>query len=298
VASNQLELEHVSFSKTEHELSGAMIFGPLMSIVTDDGKDHFIWNVRLQKQIPKEFQFDESVDLSKLDGYASFRQDPVFVKNNKLNIKRLDLEGITGCGSMRYLADERSRNVLVIDLQKKTLKTLPVDFTELKGVYDGGENAGFEGVAIDCQKNLLYIAKERQPRYLITVDLKSHKILTYADVKDPDYKSNLPTFGLDFGDIYFAEGFLYGLSRNERAVIKIDPKDFAVLSKKTYSHVEDGMYDTGEPYGIAEILMIEKSQIIVGADNNVKPLSKKSKDKYKIKNNAGSLWYFKRPKEF
>ncbi len=104
--------------------------------------------------------------------------------------------------------------------------------------------------------------------------------------------------GPDIADLFFLNGFLYVLERNTFEISKIDPSSFKVLARVSYYETEMPLYNSGEPFGLAEALYLTKNEIVIGFDNNATPLSAWSQLKYKVIGNYGSIIYFKRPKGF
>jgi hypothetical protein len=58
------------------------------------------------------------------------------------------------------------------------------------------------------------------------------------------------------------------------------------------------LYNTGEPYGLAEGLAMDSEMIFIAFDNNKSPLSKKASNQFKVKGRVSSILTFKRPKGF
>jgi hypothetical protein len=313
------------FEKGSTELSGiAFSERGGFFIVADDLEDHFIYYInpaQFKKNLgeivtTKNLELRKQIDLTKLKGFKTYEQQMLGQEVIPKKDRRLDLEGIATCGDKDiYLANERVRQVLHVS-QENSLELLPVDFDSLPGAgdwfYAGGSNAGFEGIAIDCQKRLLYLAKERDPRKLIVVDLATNKAKLLPDppvsdragqkVIDVFSGNGLMDIGPDIADLFFANGKLYLLERNTHEILKIDATTGAAEARVSYLRSEQGLYETGEPFGSAEILLLTPDTIIVGFDNNRAPLSLKAQKLYEFKSspsaNHGALFYFERPKGF
>lgn len=296
-----LELKRVRFLTSALEISGAAMVAGKLRMVSDNKDDSFVYEVR--EQADGRMKAVEGLNFRKLVGYKIYLKHLPNDKNNKLKVNRQDFEGLAACGTTMYVIDERVRNVLKFRTDGG-FERLQLTFAAVKGVYEGGENAGFEGVAVDCEKKIMYLAKERQPRFLLKIDMKKWKILEQTDVIDPTVAKPLVRgvldFGsvLDFSDLVFDRGFLFALSRNERDLLKIDPNTFKVVDRRSYAIAENGLYKTGEPFGIAEALVLTSEEIIVGLDNNQSPLTEGAMKKYGVSGNVGSFLYFKRPMGF
>ena len=299
--SKPLELKNVRFAIGSYEISGMAMVSGKLRMVSDNKDDTYLYE--LKEKAPNRLEVVKGKDLKKLIGFQMYSKHIPQDKNNKLKAARQDFEGIASCGANMYVIDERSRNVLRFRTDSG-FERLNIVFNEVKGLYDGGENAGFEGVAVDCDKKLLYVAKERQPRFILKIDLAKLKILEQTDVIDPTAKNPVirGTLAkdsiLDFSDLAFDKGYLYALSRNERDLIKIDPSTWKIVDRRGYGFVENGMYDSGEPYGVAEALAMKSDEILIGIDNNQTNLSKDAATKYGVSGNGGAVMYFKRPAGF
>ena len=159
-------------------------------------------------------------------------------------------------------------------------------------------NAGFEGVAIDCENDIAYIAQERSPRGIFKVDLKTQKILETFLFNNETGKRG----SNDYADLYFENGFLYMLERNNHLISKYSIKDKKVVSTVSFGklpniHLSE-LYDTGEPFGLAEGMTMSNDQIYIGIDNNGKPISKKGSELFNLKGSFSSLIIYQRPKGF
>lgn len=296
-----LEFKKIRFLTTSHEISGAAIVAGKLRMVSDNKDDTFIYEVR--ESPDGRLKAVEANNMKKLVGYKIYLKHMPLDKNNKLKAQRQDFEGLAACGTTMFVVDERVRNVLKFRTDGG-FERLPLIFSAVKGLYDGGENAGFEGVAVDCDKKVMYLAKERQPRFLLKIDMKKWKILEQTDVFDPTIAKPVARGALDFSsvldfsDLAFDHGFLYALSRNERDLLKIDPNSMKIVDRRSYAAIENGLYNTGEPFGIAEALVMTGDEIIIGLDNNQTPVSEATAKKYNVTGNVGSFLYFKRPSGF
>ena len=295
----ELELIGVAFEHGSHELSGAAIEDGQLLIVSDEPTDTAI------------FATPYPLKLSPPSGHkaARFALKPLIELENLQDFRqsRLDLEGIAICPDTIYLANERAREIFAINRKTQKLSVVPLVFNH-QAMAEGGPNAGFEGVACDCQGNILYLAKERDPRRLLAFSLPDGRLLKEGDaavsdragqkVIEPKTGQGLITISPDFADLAFEAGFLYGLERNTHEIVKLDPKTFEPLARVSYFTYEVELYDTGEPYGTAELLVIKNDMILVGFDNNGTPLSSIARQKYGVEGPHGAIFQFKRPQGF
>lgn len=295
----ELELIDISFVQSGHELSGAALIGNNLVFVSDETTDSNLLETTYASVFTNKnhtgaarFALTAGLDLAKLPGFGQ---------------RTLDLEGLAYCPDKLYIANEGLREVLQLDLRSRTLVTLPLAIDH-KALAAGGLNAGIEGIAVDCQKNLLFVAKERDPRYLLVFSIETGKLLRQGTppasdrggqkVINPKTGTGLLSIGPDFADLAFDSGYLYALERNTYEIVKLDPKSFAPLARVSYFHYEKSLYDTGAPFGTAEVLVLTDHEILIAFDNNGSPLSTVAYQKYGVSGPYGALMRFKRPQGF
>ena len=204
--------------------------------------------------------------------------------------KKIDLEGIASCGDDFYLIEERQSKVYRFNAAKTLEEVeLKIPRKEHKGKWG---NAGFEGIAVDCENKVLYLAKERHPRKIFKVDLQTGVFLDQFDVSD--------TKGYDFTDLRFQDGYLYALERSSRCIIKIDPESHQMVASVSFaSTAKNAGRKLYEPYryGMAEALDLSDTHIYVGLDNNALGASSYGQS-MGLKGTAPVLLVFKRPAGF
>ncbi len=300
----ELKLKHASFAQSNEEISGAVLSGKDLLMVSDNAEDHFVY-----RAVPdgNRFTVAKALDLTRLDGYSNYVDALKTEGRVPVKDRRIDFEGITACGDKIYMINERVRQVLVIE-DKKRVTRLAVDFSGYAELFGGGPNAGFEGLAVDCATNTLYVAKEREPRQIFVIDLKTLQITKNFDVPSSDRAGQrvinpftaegLMDIGPDFADLAFDGGYLYAIERNTYEIAKIDPKTFEVVARRSYYKTEKPLYETGEPFGAAEALSLTADEITIGIDNNQTPLTHFAKKTYGVKGKFGALLVFERPKGF
>ncbi len=105
----------------------------------------------------------------------------------KINTTAEDLEGIVfdNTDTSIWIADERKRNLLNVDLKGKTLKSLNLDIASKK------KNSGIEGLTINKNTGNLLCLNEKKPGLLIEAD-KNGKIL----------KTDNLDFAKDYSGVY------------------------------------------------------------------------------------------------
>jgi uncharacterized protein YjiK len=156
---------------------------------------------------------------------------------------------------------------------------------------DWGTNKGLEGIAVDCKNQILYLAKERDPRFILAYDLRSDEIISMAQ------RDNVG----DISDLKYQDGYLYVLERKDNIISKMDVKTMQVVQrvsyKKTCSHPDGKLY-SGTPYGMAEALLLTHNEIWIGLDNNGLPFSEHATKTYGLTGKNPLLLRFKRPEGF
>jgi len=302
----ELELVKLLIGTNEKEISGVHIDpNNRITVVADGPEDTYIYLL-----IPEglRFHLKKDLNLKKLKGASEYKASLSSVTEVHATDHRYDLEGMTACGTTHYLINERVRHVLAIE-DGKSLKKLPIDFIfAYPDLFKGGGNAGFEGIAADCEGKILYIAKERDPRMIFKVDMNTWKVLEVKDVATSDragqrvinFKTGigLMEIGPDISDLFYQNGYLYLLERNTFEIAKVNPKDFSVVARVSYYRSEKDLYQTGEPFGLSESLAMTASEIWIGIDNNKMPLSAVAQKQYQVQGNFSSFMVFKRPAGF
>ncbi|WP_420582863.1 SdiA-regulated domain-containing protein [Reichenbachiella sp.] len=207
--------------------------------------------------------------------------------------ERLDLEAIDYCKGNFYLANEYTGSINLLKPESNDLIKLPINFEKYNLEPGTWKNAGWEGLTIDCDRQIMYLVKERQPRNIISVDMKNWKIIEQFDI--PQQDSN------DFSDAKFQNGYLYLLERNGNYITKVDVIKKEVIEKYHYQHVAshpNGKLYAREKYGMAEALLLFDKEIWIGLDNNGHEVSDHAKKTYQMKGNTPVILKFKRPEGF
>jgi len=202
-----------------------------------------------------------------------------------------DLEGIDFCeGGGIYFIDEKFNRAYLYD----GVQSSQIIFNKGK-LRDGlkwGTNSGLEGLAIDCERRILYLAKERDPGFIVSYDLEDQRVLDIF---------NLPDTKGDVSDLKFEDGFLYLLERTENYITKINVNTKQVVAKVSYKDVcsnPAGKLYSHTPYGLAEALLLTEEEIWIGLDNNGLPFSSHARQAYQLDGNQPVLIKFKRPEGF
>jgi hypothetical protein len=258
------------------DLSGLVVVNDVVYMVGDKDYDHYIY----------EIVFTEN------SFYTHKKNELYFDRVRELEEIRLDLEGIDYCKDRFYLINETTNEVIAITGEQ--VFTIPIDYEAFgENPRTWLKNAGYEGVAINCDKNILYLAKERQPRFIYEVDLDGGLIISKFNI--PETESN------DFAAMEYENGFLYLLERNGNYIAKVDAETKEVVAKVSYrqvcSHPDGKLYEPSK-YGMAEALWLNDKEIWVGIDNNGISLSYHAINKYGLSGSTPVFIKFDRPAGF
>jgi DNA-binding beta-propeller fold protein YncE len=204
----------------------------------------------------------------------------------------LDMEAIDICGDDFYVANEANDGFYIVKKNQKTQK-LEFDSSGVKLEKDFmSGNKGYEGIAIDCTNQIMYAAKEREPRYILTIDLKTKKVLKKWNTPETD--------SYDFSEAKYDNGYLYLLERSGMLIAKVDPKTEQVVAKYSYRNMEKGNGYLFGPsvYPFAEALIFTPTEIWIGFDNNGLKVTPQAGIDLGIKNRDPLVMKFKRPAGF
>ncbi len=263
-----------SVGNQRFDLSGIALFNNKVFVVADKK-----WNNRIYR-----------VDTT----FNEFTIEPIIpvCPDNKI-----DFEGIDVCGNQIYLIEEWYDNVYKLNPDSCNLEKLEINWGDFGIDRSSWGNMGLEGLAVDCENNILYLAKERQPRRIFEINLETEKI-TEPFIKTLGKQKE----GYDISDMKFENGYLYILERGQGKVTRINTETKESLSY-SFQHIvlKDGkrIFDNGHPeYGMAEALLLTKNQIWIGIDNNGDPVSLYGKTMGLKENNHTVILIFERPKGF
>jgi hypothetical protein len=297
----KLSFERIAFNSDDTQLSGLTQKNGFLYTIGDKLTNQAIYKVAFNQT---GFDLIPHIRFSKLKGHKSYLASAALLEHAGKIIKSpMDLEGITYCGNDWYLANEQVRHILKVN--SKEIVNLGISFEEIfkqngSPLEKISTNAGFEGLTMDCKNNTLYVAQERQPRALVRVPLTNKKPDYFGDTKVTPHPNE--KVSSDYADLYYEKGYLYALERNSYLISKIDTKTMKVIEQYSFQKLDginlEDVYDTGEPFGIAEGLYMNSQMIYIALDNNAKPISKKASKKYDVKGNFSAILFFKRPWKF
>lgn len=212
----------------------------------------------------------------------------------RLKRHALDIEGLAADGPLLYAVDERDRLVYRIDTEGAAI-VVPhdvMDYNRRSGIeFSRKANAGFEGIAVDTRKRIVYIANERDDAIVYTLGLSADGLRLRA-------MAHLSMSGLtgddrfDISDLYFENGFLYVLYRRAARILKLDPGSRRIVGSFDAGFAVAGLYHSPEGYGFAEGLYMTRREIFLLLDGGGKAMSGKRGGE------NGALVVLVRPREF
>lgn len=176
-----------------------------------------------------------------------------------------DFEGLARDEAGRfYVCDEAQRWVLRLDAGSNRVERLEIDWEPAeKWFSDSERNASFEGIAVG--RDRLYVANERSAPVLITVDLRTMRVVETFQARP--HKASL--LGLHYSDLCWFEDRLWVLCRQHQVVLEVNPETHAILAEYDYEAVEDALgYRKTLPAGIMEGLAVDRDAIWLLTDNN------------------------------
>ncbi|WP_157637792.1 SdiA-regulated domain-containing protein [Flexithrix dorotheae] len=183
-----------------------------------------------------------------------------------------DFEGLDFGDGEFYLCDEK--NSKVFKLNPTTQKVEEFNFSWGKFNDGAWGNKGLEGIAINPQEQIIYLAKERGPRNIYGVALNSGKVCEPFKML---LGNNEPP-GSDIADLKFKDGILYILARGQFKVIKLDVEAYksnpVPINELPYFSYREVAFNAMQKlyldndFPMAEALLITDQEIWIGIDNN------------------------------
>ena len=207
---------------------------------------------------------NDAANLVPLTNYFTEAQIAGFAKEKA---GRYDCEGIAQDGQGRiYLCEEANRWILRFDPKTKKVERLPIDWSSVeKYFHPKDRNASLEGIAIGDGK--LFVANERQEGRIIVLDLKTLKILDDFTVCPTKTKMK----DIHYSDLCWFDGALFALLRENRVVVKIDPKQKRVLAEYNFQEMEnkaETIYNEAYSASTMEGLAVDEKYFWLVTDNN------------------------------
>ena len=266
VVAKEISPEEVQYHQLSesYNISGAYGVQNYFFVVND--RDSVIYQLSWDQN--KNTKLVPYRDLSKLNGYYSYAKQ---VKGED----KFDLEGVTSCadnnGFVFYVVNEKTGDLLKINSQG--LQKLDINYENFPDYkYEEG-NDGFMGVTADCGAQKLYVAKQKNPNIVYTIDLNQNAVSKAYDLSTGSDSED------DISDLFFTGGKLYVLQKNKTNVLVMNPYTGQHLNNFGYSSISERT--TTNDKGIAEGLVVQGGAIYLFLDQKRNLSAHKSQDKSK-----------------
>ncbi len=223
------------------------------------------------------------VEVAKFIDFAGYKEYAYKLRKQQPKVKKVvDPEGVSFCNQKYYVANEVMRHLMVFDMATKTFSYKHYDNEVMR---QGVRNAGIEGVAVDCSRNITILAKEREPqRIFIYKNLDQNtesQILLPGSWRSKQVVISMVNQGqsmLHVGDnysgLYLQWPYLYVLNRPNHTIVKYDLMNQKVITRRSFFSALRTLYIDPYPFGLAEGLVMSDKRIFIAVDNNKLPLSK------------------------
>ncbi|MEH0157873.1 esterase-like activity of phytase family protein [Limibacter armeniacum] len=233
-------------------------------------------------------RFIYQIEWTESDRWEIVKEIPLAIKGP------IDFEALDYADGFFFMTNEYDNEVYKINEDGSKIESLSIGFRKAEErVRKWKKNTGLEGLAIDTKRHLLYLAKERQPRFIAVADLESGEVQN--KVNFPETESN------DISDMKVDHGFLYVLERNGNYITKLNPDTWEVIEKVSYrntcSNNEGKLYEPTN-FGMAEALLLTEDEIWVALDNNELKASAFAEKQFGMKGDKPVIIRFKRPEGF
>lgn len=273
--SNVYPIEYNS-SKTPLEPSGITRHKGRLLFVSDNEEDKFIYEL-----IPSGTKY-----IAKIFAGLNKKSLPLFKK------QRLDLEGIAAVKDEFYCVDERNRFIYRVkkDGDARKIDHDITQYNKKHGLsFSRDSNNGFEGIAYDRDRDLLFIANEKDDAVIYTLRFKGDALTTIGHISMQRFRGMKE---IDIGDINYVDNYLYILYRRKNKIIKAAHREKIIAGTYDFSGHADGLYRAGRKGGFAEGLLITDDKIFILFDSDGQRMTGK-----KFGEN-GALIILERPREF
>ncbi len=290
-----IHCQELFLSEQNLELSGAAFYQDKIIVITDELSESTIYSVELNREkqeftLESKFSFWQMPDFYLYSIDSFFSHLPLFFKK----YMPFDWEGLAVCGEEIYLVNEQVREVILF--KNNSFTKLDLKLNSLHDfLFSGVPNAGLEGIALDCDSQVLYLGKEREQAGIISYDLKSAKIMNFKKGDELNLHS--------IADLFFFNNSLYVLDRFAGEIIKLNKDSLQELNRISFKNIEVNgvniwnIFEGDNKYGLAEGLLINEKEIFLFFDNNQTLLSGPIQKAY-AKKSASALLIIPKPLDF
>jgi hypothetical protein len=208
----------------------------------------------------------------------------------------IDIEGIEYYNNRFYLINEFGSDVYFAEKGKCTLSKLEIPWKTRNIDNSVWGNKGLEGIAIDGENSILYLAKEREERNIFRVNLKT------LEISEPFVQQLNDGGGHDISEMKFDNGYLYYLERGLGCISRINVNTGEKTSVSFHNldfYNGQRIFKNDNPqFGMAEAFILTPDEIWIGFDNNGDPVSDYGKSLGLKEGNKTAIFLFKRPRGF
>ena len=172
---------------------------------------------KFRTQVPEPSDLVYTKDYSKF--YCVSDQGFLFLTDTAGHILKqakhtgTDFEGVFADDQYVYVSDERTRRVLLYDVESLT------HIKQYEVMYSGAANEAYEGITFNKKKNCFLLCIEKNPTTLFELN-KDFQKLAEIPIKSVS----------DISSICYYNDFIYVLSDEDEKVLKLDPTTYAILS--------------------------------------------------------------------
>ncbi|MEP6664375.1 MAG: esterase-like activity of phytase family protein [Verrucomicrobiota bacterium] len=214
-----------------------------------------------------KIQFSSATNAADLLLWTNYFSDAQLKPFAREKHDRYDCEGIAEDSRGRiYYCEEADRWILRFDPKTEKVERLPIDWSPVqKYFHPTDRNASFEGITVGDGK--LFVANERQEGRIIVLDLKSLKVIDDFTV----HPSRTEMRDIHYSDLCCFDGSLFALLRENRVLVKIDPKTHRILAEYSFhamEQAEDVAYRVMYPTSTFEGVAVDKNYFWFVTDNN------------------------------
>lgn len=308
-----LEFYKIFSTNESSDLSGLSFFNDRLVVVSDLENDKYIYTIIFNE---REVQVRPLFDLKAASGFYSYHLKNLLFSFLpwKKHLSIWDIEGITTCKNKVFLLNEELLDVISYEegVFKPVLRGLRSTIDDLlaKKQDDNDDKemsstlSGLEGIAIDCERNILYLAKEREPRALFSYNLKNSKLSLLNTEDFPQLPKEQ-----DFSSLHFEYPYLYVLARMDLKIYKYhvqkqmvaDVYDLGFVNGLRKSWDLKSIYNKETQFSPIDGMTMDKNFVYLVVDQNNMNIKKEFQSDFKylkMDQAASSLFIiYKRPKD-
>lgn len=222
------------------------------------------------------------------DGFHAL---PLFPITGVGSLANSDFEAIAVYQNILYLADERTRRIFAHNFSHPIPLAHDIaSYNRRHNIrFSNDANAGFEGIAVSQQGDIMYILNEREPCVVYRLRKDGTALQTLSHFI-PEDKSGTPI--PDASDLYLEGDFLYILARKQNKILKLNTNTEKCIDEFDFSDIAVRLYFSEKGYGFAEGLTMHHGKLFLLFDSNGRPLRNSKLGMH------GTLVILKRPQDF